>query len=184
MKKKKKKNKTIKIILIVACILVILLVLSMVIFKWRISGITFYRITEGECNSAMVYEEETNGLNEKGECINSGYYIDNNRVNINIGSINCANDIEIVKLKVDKNYLVPILESGIVVFIGDKEGYGKTIIIEQTDGVNAWYGNVDNINVSLYDYVSKGEFLAEANEKLYMVFQKNGKYLKYTDYLK
>jgi hypothetical protein len=24
--------------------------------------------------------------NEKGECINSGYYIDNNRVNINIGS--------------------------------------------------------------------------------------------------
>ncbi len=89
-----------------------------------------------------------------------------------------------VKLKVDKNYLVPVLESGIVVFIGDKEGYGKTIIIEQTDGVNTWYGNVDNINVSLYDYVSKGEFLAEANEKLYMVFQKSGKYLKYTDYLK
>ena len=108
MKKKKKKNKTIKIILIVACILVILLVLSMVIFKWRISGITFYRITEGECNSAMVYEEETNGLNEKGECINSGYYIDNNRVNINIGSINCANDIEIVKLKVDKKMNVTI----------------------------------------------------------------------------
>ena len=89
-----------------------------------------------------------------------------------------------VKLTVEKNYLVPTLESGIVVFIGDKEGYGKTIIIEQTDGVNVWYGNVENISVSLYDYVSKGEFLAEANEKLYMVFQKKGKYLKYTDYLK
>ncbi len=89
-----------------------------------------------------------------------------------------------VKLTVEKNYLVPTLESGIVVFIGDKDGYGKTIIIEQTDGVDVWYGNVDNVNVSLYDYVSKGEFLAEANEKLYMVFQKNGKYLKYTDYLK
>ena len=41
-----------------------------------------------------------------------------------------------------------------------------------------------NINVSLYDYVSKGEFLAEASKSFYMVFQKNGKFLKYQDYLK
>ena len=102
-KKEKKKNKSLKIILIVALILIILLILSMIMFKWRISGTSFYRLTKGECNSAMVYEEETNGLNEKGECINSGYYIDNNRVNVNMGSINCANDLEIVKLKVDTN---------------------------------------------------------------------------------
>lgn len=89
-----------------------------------------------------------------------------------------------VKLKVDDNYLVPIIESGIVVFVGNKDDYGKTVIIEQTDGVVVWYGNVDNINVSLYDYVSKGEFLGEANGSFYMVFQKNGKYIKYEDYLK
>lgn len=89
-----------------------------------------------------------------------------------------------VKLNVDDNYLVPIIESGIVVFIGNKDDYGKTVIIEQVDGVNVWYGNIDNINVSLYDYVSKGEFLAEASKSFYMVFQKNGKYLKYQDYLK
>lgn len=89
-----------------------------------------------------------------------------------------------VKLNVDSNYLVPIIESGIVVFIGDKDNYGKTVIIQQVDGVDVWYGNVDNINVSLYDYVSKGEFLAEANNSFYMVFQKNGKYIKYQDYLK
>ena len=89
-----------------------------------------------------------------------------------------------VKLNVDSNYLVPIIESGIVVFIGDKDDYGKTVIIQQVDGVDVWYGNVDNINVSLYDYVSKGEFLAEANNSFYMVFQKNGKYIKYQDYLK
>ncbi len=89
-----------------------------------------------------------------------------------------------IKLYVDKNYLVPIIESGIVVFIGNKDDYGKTVIIEQTDGVLVWYGNVDNINVSLYDYVSKGEFLAEASDSFYMVFQKDGKYIKYEDYLK
>lgn len=89
-----------------------------------------------------------------------------------------------VKLKVDSNYLVPIIESGIVVFIGNKDDYGKTVIIEQVDGVDVWYGNIDNINVSLYDYVSKGEFLAEANNSFYMVFQKNGQYIKYKDYLK
>ena len=80
--------------------------------------------------------------------------------------------------------MVPVIESGIVVFIGDKDDYGKTVIIEQVDGVDTWYGNVDNINVSLYDYVSKGEFLAEANNSFYMVFQKDGKYLNYKDYIK
>ena len=38
-----------------------------------------------------------------------------------------------VKLKVDSNYLVPIIESGIVVFIGEKDDYGKTVIIEQVE---------------------------------------------------
>lgn len=89
-----------------------------------------------------------------------------------------------VKLNVDNNYLVPIIESGIVIFIGNKDDYGQTVIIEQVDGVDTWYGNIDNVNVSLYDYVSKGEFLAEANKSFYMVFQKEGKYLKYQDYLK
>ena len=34
-----------------------------------------------------------------------------------------------VKLVVDNSYLVPVLESGIVVYMGEKEEYGKTIII-------------------------------------------------------
>jgi len=89
-----------------------------------------------------------------------------------------------VELTVEDSYLVPILESGIVVFKGEKEGYGKTVIIEQIDGTSVWYSNIDNINVKLYDYVNKGEFLAEAKKKLYLVFQKDGKYLDYKNYLK
>lgn len=40
-----------------------------------------------------------------------------------------------VKLIVEDNYLVPIIESGIVVFIGEKEEYGQTIIVQQVNGV-------------------------------------------------
>ena len=34
-----------------------------------------------------------------------------------------------VKLTVADNYLTPVLESGVVVFIGDKEEYGKVVMI-------------------------------------------------------
>lgn len=90
-----------------------------------------------------------------------------------------------VKLTTDKNYLVPILESGVVVFIGEKEDFKKTVIIQQVDGINVWYGDLTNLNVDLYDYVSKGEFLGETvNDNLYLLFEKDGKYLDYKDYLK
>jgi len=89
-----------------------------------------------------------------------------------------------VKLKVDNKYLVPILEDGIVIFIGEKEDYGKTVIIQQKNGIDIWYGNVDNVNVQLYDYVNKGTLLGETiDEKLYLVYKKEGEILNYKDYL-
>lgn len=89
-----------------------------------------------------------------------------------------------VNLEVTKNYLVPLLESGLVVFIGEKENYGHTIIIQGVDGKDIWYGNIENLNVSLYEYVEKGNLLGETKTKdLYLVFQKDGKYLAYDDYV-
>ena len=93
-KKDKKKNKRFRIILLVVCTLIFLLLLFIIIGKWRISGTTIYRTTLGKCNSAEAYDNESE-LNKKGECLN-------------IGSINCANSIEIVKLKVDKKMNVDI----------------------------------------------------------------------------
>ena len=58
-----------------------------------------------------------------------------------------------IKLSVTDNYLVPILESGIVVYMGDKDNYGYTIIIEQVNGIDLWYVGVKNSNVKLYEYV-------------------------------
>ena len=88
-----------------------------------------------------------------------------------------------VKIKLDTN-LVPINESGIVVFIGDKEGYGNTVIIQRIDGVDEWYGGVVNTNVKLYDYVEKGKLLGETEEYLYLVYKKDGNILNYEEYLK
>ena len=63
-----------------------------------------------------------------------------------------------VVLTVESNYLVPVQESGIVVFIGEKEDYGQTVIIQQVNGIDLWYGNIQNINVKIYDYVEQGQF--------------------------
>lgn len=89
-----------------------------------------------------------------------------------------------VKLSVENKYLVPILESGIVVFVGEKEGLGQTVIIQQTDEVEVWYSNVTNLNIKAYDYVSKGEYLGETiDDKLYLTFYKDKEVVDYKIYL-
>lgn len=89
-----------------------------------------------------------------------------------------------VVLSVSKNYMVPSIESGIIVFIGEKEGYGNTVIIEQVNGIEVFYSNIKAANLKLYDYVEKGSLIGEANdEKIYLVFSKEGKFLDYKDYI-
>lgn len=89
-----------------------------------------------------------------------------------------------VALTVDKNYLVPALESGVVIFIGEKADYGKTIIVEQTNGVGLFYSNIEFVDIKLYDYIEKGELLGEAiGSKIYLVFSQEGKYLDYKKYI-
>ena len=81
-------------------------------------------------------------------------------------------------LEVSNNYLVPSINTGIVTFVGEKEGYGNVLIIEQIDGNTIWYGNLDNLNVNLYDYVIKGTILGEVKDNnLYLVGQNKGEYL-------
>ena len=89
------------------------------------------------------------------------------------------------KLKVGEFYAIPVIESGLVVFSGEKENYGKTIIIQGVDGVDIWYGNIKNQNVKLYDYVEKGSLLGEVEgETLYLVLQKGKEYIMYENYKK
>ena len=89
-----------------------------------------------------------------------------------------------VKLRVESNYLVKALNSGIVVFIGDKDKYGKTVIVQQMNGVDVFYGNV-KASVNMYDYVEEGSLIGEViDTNLYLAFQKEGNFIDYKEYLK
>lgn len=87
-------------------------------------------------------------------------------------------------LEVEEHYLVPTLKNGMVVFIGDKENYLNTVILEQVDGVEVWYSNVQKLNVKMYDYIEAGTYLGETiDTKLYLTFKKDGKALDYQEYI-
>ena len=87
------------------------------------------------------------------------------------------------KLTVTNNYLVPVIDSGIVVFIGDMEGFGKVITVEQEDKATITYGNIKNTDIKLYDYVTKGKFLGEIDgNTLYLLINKDNNYITYENY--
>ncbi len=86
-------------------------------------------------------------------------------------------------LFVSSNYTVSSIKSGIVIKVVKKGNYKNMITIQDENGLNVTYGCLDNLNVSLYDYVLKGEILGVADKKLYMIFEKDGKYLSYEEYL-
>lgn len=89
-----------------------------------------------------------------------------------------------VKLKMNNQENIKVLQSGIVVFIGEKENYGNTVIIQGSDSVDYWYSNLENIGVKLYDYVLKDNIIGTIkDEYLYMVFSKNGEFLNYEEFI-
>jgi len=96
-------------------------------------------------------------------------------------SINKYNDGEV--LEVNNKSIINTLMNGIVVYIGDKDTYGNTVIIQGVDGVDIWYGNLENVSVKLYDYIEKDMVIGNTlDDKLYLVMKKDDKYLTYEDY--
>lgn len=79
-----------------------------------------------------------------------------------------------VKYRVKENENVIVKDSGIVTFIGKKDGYNNTIIVQQSNGYYAWYGNVKE-SVKLYDYVESGSILGTASLEYYYVLLKDDK---------
>ena len=94
------------------------------------------------------------------------------------------NKLDGALLTVDKNYLVPAINSGVVVFIGEKDDLGKVIIVEQVDKTIVTYGNILNTSLKLYDYIEKGSFIGEiADTNLYLSFLKDNEYLDVKTYI-
>ena len=86
-------------------------------------------------------------------------------------------------LTVSSKALVNSLTSGVVVFSGEKDGYGNTVIIQGIDGVDIWYGNLENVSVTLYDYIEEGTVIGSIKDEfLYLVIKKDNEFIKYEDY--
>lgn len=84
-----------------------------------------------------------------------------------------------VKLTVKENTPIPLLESGIIVYLENSR-----VIIEQTDGVKAIYESINTNNKKLYDYLEKGEILGESiSDTIILSFTKKGEYYDYKKYL-
>lgn len=91
--------------------------------------------------------------------------------------------LEGVRLNVQNEYMVPSYGTGLVLFIGEKENYGNTVIVSLNDGIDIWYSNIKP-SVSLYDYIKEGELVGTSiSDYIYVVFKKDGVVLNYEEYL-
>ena len=89
-----------------------------------------------------------------------------------------------VSLTVADNYLVPSLEKGLVIFVGEKEKYGLCVIVQQVDAVEAMYCSLDSVAVKLYDYIDSGMLIGEVNDhNLILIFKDNNGILNYEKYI-
>ncbi len=86
-------------------------------------------------------------------------------------------------LEIPSNYTLQSIKSGIVIEVKKDDKYKNIVKIQDKSGVNITYKNLSGVEVKLYDYVEKGEILGSASDKLYIIFEKDGKYLSYEKYL-
>lgn len=123
------KKLIIPIILCLLCIIIFILVYSIkkTGFEFGFSGTTFYTSytkSSGDCNTINTYTDGTKPTKSTqyndGVCNNTGYYINNNKVTINIGDIACGNKIKIEEMDIKK---------GMNVYIKAKETQG--LVTEQ-----------------------------------------------------
>lgn len=86
---------------------------------------------------------------------------------------------------VNKESPVSILKPGIIVYVGEKDDLGNTVIVQGNDGVDIWYSNILVSEYSLYDYVTKNDIIGTTNDNhLYITINKDGTYLTYEEYFK
>ncbi len=184
----KKENKVIKYVrgLILRCMALVAIFLIMAIFYRSNQVFKDYIVTNVYTNN-LKFTKIKNIYNKYLGGIVPLEKIDKNIIPVFKEELDYSNPTKYydgVSLEVVNQYLVPVISSGMVVYIGEKENYNNTIIVEGVDGVDIWYGNMESINVSLYDYIEEGKLLGKTKDNhLYLVYEKDNKYLDYSNYL-
>ena len=69
-----------------------------------------------------------------------------------------------IMIETEKDANIEAMNEGFIRFIGEKEGFGKTVIIQHGDNSETWYGNLGDISVSLYEYIEKGKNVGKASD--------------------
>lgn len=86
------------------------------------------------------------------------------------------------KVLINGNY-VTTLCGGIVVYTGEKDETGYTVIVQGNDGYNIWYGNLESSDLTLYDYVETSEIIGQViDNELYLIIKNDSEIVKYEDY--
>jgi stage IV sporulation protein FA len=67
-----------------------------------------------------------------------------------------------ITIEVGQDAPVEAMNGGLVLFVGEKDGFGKTVVIQHSDKSETWYGNLNDVNVSLYEYIKKGTQIGKA----------------------
>ncbi|WP_179301827.1 M23 family metallopeptidase [Neobacillus jeddahensis] len=60
-----------------------------------------------------------------------------------------------IMIETGKGAAVQSINDGNVMFVGVKDGIGKTVVIQHPDKSETWYGNLDEVKVKLYEYIDK-----------------------------
>ena len=68
-------------------------------------------------------------------------------------------------------------------FTGEKEGYGNVLIIQGVNGIDIWYGNLEDSSLKLYDYIETNTVLGNTKDDYYyLAFVKDGNFISYDEY--
>jgi stage IV sporulation protein FA len=89
-----------------------------------------------------------------------------------------------IMIETGKDASVQALHDGIVTFAGIKEGFGKTVVVQNADESETWYGNLATVEVSLFKFIDKGTKLGVATStedgmksSFYLAVKKNHQFI-------
>lgn len=68
-----------------------------------------------------------------------------------------------VVLETELNLKVKAIQDGVVEQAGVNEETGNTVVIQHSDGSKSWYGDLENIDVKVYEKISKGATLGSVS---------------------
>lgn len=74
---------------------------------------------------------------------------------------------------------VKAVDQGWVVFVGEKEGIGQTVVVQHENQMQAWYGSLDQIEVIEQDWVQPGQVIGKSKEgnTVYFSVEMNGQFV-------